>query len=275
MPSDPLHPPGDWTTLTALCQPGALEQIAADLRTELGRRDVAASYLSARLTRPVVARTVAAIVLDDRCPDPHPSTTFVHRKQTAFDDVAFTSHRVAVLAGDPAAGEPDSITVADRLELAHWWATRLVATLAPLLNAARACLTISRRNQWGAVAARVGSSSIAADRIRDGNGSAGWDRATELLDALDGCAPVPIERPTPLAIGWAGATIVHAMKGTCCLKWHTKPEAHRPTGEGYCTTCPLVDPACHLKRLRTKLKASCEPQPPGDPGPPKEGREPR
>lgn len=244
-----------WHRVDRLVEDGLVDAMAAELVASEGRRDVAASYLGSRLVGPVVGRTVAALVLDQRCPGPAPDGVALRLHDDGwFDRVAFTRPTIAVLEGDPAAGHPGTVVLPDPAALRTWWAGRLVNTVAPLLDAVRERFAYGTRGLWGSLADRVGGIATAVDRERGGTGPGGWLAAGPLLDALAEHAPVPLTRPTPLPVPWSGGESWFSTKGTCCLYYRTEPDADPATGGGYCSTCPLVEPACRTRRLAAWLE---------------------
>lgn len=245
----------DWVCLGAAEESGFVEDLGARLLEVLGRPNVAGSYLGARLTDPLVSRTVAALLTDRRCPDPALRDVFVHRRDVKIDRIAFTGS-VAVLGDDPRAGCPGVVVLEDLAALRAWWAERVVDAVDPLLNSVRRRFRFGLRGLWGAVAGRVGSTAVALDRGRGGSGETGWRAAELLLDALAAYAPVRIVRPTPLAVNWSGGTSCFSVKGTCCLKYLVKPECDLATGSGFCSACPLVAEPCLQATVIRKLERS-------------------
>lgn len=248
-------PCGDgWVGLDELLSGGVVDRMAAQLLAQEGRPDVAGSYLGSHLTGPLVARTVAAMVLDGRCPDPDPSNVVVHlHPEGWFDMVSFRTSSAAVLDGDPAASDRRSVVLPDRPALHQWWAERLVACLEPLLDAVRARLPYGRRGLWGAVADRVASSALTVARQGGRPGQAAWAEATGLLDALAHHAPVPFVRPASVEVrSQHGRRALFPVRGTCCLYYLTV-DGPDPCGEGYCATCPFMDPAQRHRRLAASL----------------------
>ena len=135
-----------WVALDELVTSGLVDRMAAELRSSEGRADVAGSYLGSRLAGPLVGRTVGALALERRCPDPDPSNVAVHLHDDGwFDDLAFLEPRAAVLADDPAAGEPGTVAVSDPAALRAWWAPRLAGAVGPLLDAVRGRTPYGRR----------------------------------------------------------------------------------------------------------------------------------
>ncbi|MGH9153615.1 MAG: IucA/IucC family C-terminal-domain containing protein [Acidimicrobiales bacterium] len=249
-----------WVRLDELVVSGLLDRVAEDLRARQGRGDVAGSYLGSHVAVPFVASTVAALVVDGRCPDPDPSNVSVHLHDAGwFDGVRFLEPRAAVLPDDPAAGQPGTVVVADAAALRQWWAEAITAALCPMLEAVRARLPYARRGLWGSVADRVAGVALTAGRGAGRPGAEGWAVATELLDALAAHAPVRLTRPSPLRVtsptgreGW------FPIRGTCCLYYLTV-EGPDPCGDGYCTTCPFTDPDHRQRRLAAWLDEEAEP----------------
>lgn len=241
-----------WTTLEAATRPDAIADLATDILSETGHHAAAASYLAARLTQPVVSRSVAAVLLDRRCPALSPPHVALHRSKNKFDHVAFTGSW-AIVSGDVGPLEPGVVEVSDPEALRSWWARNLVAGLTPVFEASRARLRFARRGLWSLVATRVGSTATALDRLRGGSGEAGWAEAAHLLDALQEHAPVRLTRPTPLPVVYGGDTLWHTTKATCCLKYHTKTHVDRSNGLGHCSTCPLVERECRVAQLVAKI----------------------
>lgn len=249
--SVPNAEPG-WVLLSEAVQSGLVDALATELMTKLGPRpNVVGSYLGARLTDPLVSRTVAALVLERRCPDPDARAVHVHRTEAEIDRIAFTGD-AAMLHSDPWAGGPGP-TFGNVAELRDWWAAGIVATVEPLLATVHERFRFGRRGLWGSVATRVGGTVAAIARDPEAGGAASWREAELLLDALAAHAPAGIVRPTPLLIAWSGGPSLYSVKATCCLKYRVKPEADMATGKGYCSTCPLVAEPCMQANLARKL----------------------
>lgn len=236
----PPEGPG-WFVLSSVLEAGLLDRLAAELVESVGRRDVAGSYLGSHLTSPVVSRAVSAVALDRRCPDLDAATVSVHLHADGwFDGVAFGGATVAVLAGDPVAGEPGTVELSDLAELRTWWAVRTAAAVTPLLDAVRARLGFGRRGLWGSVADAVARASLTMARVNGVDPATSWHDAAALVDALAQVAPVPLVRPTPFMVEWSGGTSCLAVRGTCCLYFRTVADPD-PRGEGFCTSCPFMD----------------------------------
>lgn len=249
-------PHGDgWARLDTVIGPGLLDRMADALLAEQGRRDVAGSYLGSHLVGPLLGATVGAMALDQRCPDPDPAGLAVHlHPEGWFDRLSFLHPRVAVLAQDPAAGQPDTVVLADPVSLRAWWAERTVAAVEPLLDAVGQRLGSARRGLWGSVADRVAGVWLAAARAANRPGEVAWAEAMGLLDALAEHAPVRLSRPSPFPVAASAAGQAwFPVRGTCCLYYLTV-EAPDPCGDGYCTTCPFTDPGHRERKLATWLQ---------------------
>ncbi|MFP5317797.1 MAG: hypothetical protein ACLGI2_05820 [Acidimicrobiia bacterium] len=248
-------PSGDgWFGIDELVDRGVVDGMAADLLTQEGRPDVAGSYLGSHLTGPVVARTVAAIVLDRRCPDPCPSNVAVHlHPDSWFDQLWFRTPAAAAVDGDPAGADRACVVLADVALLRTWWAERLVACLVPLLDAVRARLPYGRRGLWGAVADQVAASALTVARQAGLPCRPAWEEAAGLLEALARHAPVAITWPSPFEVrSPRGREAVFPVRGTCCLYYLTV-DGPDPCGDGYCITCPFTDPDHRHRTLADRL----------------------
>jgi hypothetical protein len=246
-----------WIRLDQVVSDGWVDRCAEMLVAREGRADVAGSYLGAGLVGPLGLRTVAAICLDRRAPDPAPDGVRVHRNaEGGFDGMAFARPAMAVLPTDAAAGQggsPGTAVVADLDALVDWWAERLVAAATPLIESIRARLPFGRRCLWGGLADRVAYPPLALARRRGWDGAAAWAEATRLIDALARHAPMRFARPKPFTVDWAGGETWFSIKGTCCLRYRTAPGPD-PCGACNCNSCPILDDAERLARWRAHLE---------------------
>lgn len=243
-----------WFVMSSVVDDGLVGRLSARLAASLGRRDAAGSYLGSHLTGPLVSRSVAAVALDRRCPDLDPAAVAAHLHADGwFDDVAFLGPTVAVLAGDPVAGQPGTVVVSGLGELRAWWAARTVVAIAPLLDAVRARLPFGRHGLWGSVADAVAGASLTVSRAEGAASTTSWADAASLLDALAAAAPVPLARPRPFMVPWSGGEACLPVRGTCCLYYRTVADPD-PAGEGYCTSCPFVDDGHRRRRWASWLE---------------------
>ena len=246
-----------WVCLDQVLKGGLVDRYAEELVAREGRRDVAGSLLGARLVGPLGLRTAAAVCLDRRAPDPTLESVHVHHNtEGGVDGVAFARPAMAVLPTDPAleqGASPGTVVLGDVDALVDWWAERLVAAAAPLIEAIRARLPFGRRCLWGGLADRVAYPPLALARRTGGDGAAAWAEATTLIDALAHHAPVRFARPKPFVAGGPCGDVWFSVKGTCCLRYRTalRPD---PCGAGNCNSCPILDDAQRLIRWRAHLQ---------------------
>lgn len=254
-------PQGDgWARLDTVIGSGLLDRMATELLADHGRRDVAGSSLGSHLVGPLLGATVGAMALDRRCPDPDPAGVVVHlNPQGRFDRLSFLDPWVAVLGNDPAAGQPDTVVLADPASLRAWWAERTVAAVEPLLDAVGQRLGSARRGLWGSVADRVAGVLLAVARTANRPGEAAWTEAMTMLDALAEHAPVRLSRPSPFPVGAFAGQAWFPVRGTCCLYYLTV-EAPDPCGDGYCTTCPFTNPEHRQRKLAAWLDEQQDPR---------------
>ncbi len=201
-----------------------------------GHRATAGSMLGDALVRAVVHPTVSALVLERRCPDPAASNVAVRLDEAGdFARAAILRPHVAVLAGDPAAGDPDSIVVDDLPDLVAWWARHTAATLAPLLSRVRARAPFGLPALWGNVADAVTSITLWIGQLAGQDPCALWAFSQRLVEALAAHAPVRLARPRPFPVVDPMGEQWYQVRGTCCLSYRSA------LGEGFCSTCPLRD----------------------------------
>jgi len=227
---------GGWVPLDRVERAGHLDGWLAAFTATHGRRAVAGSTVGGELAGAVVGPAVAAIVLDGRCPDPAVDNLAVWPDEEGYlRRRAVLGRRLAVLPGDPAAGQPHSEVVADEPALDEWWARRTAASLAPLLAAVRARAPFGVRGLWGGASDEVTRTAIRVAQLAGRAPDVAWARALRLVDALARHAPVALTRARPFPVSHPGGVRLFQVCGVCCLY-------HRSAlGEGYCTTCPLRD----------------------------------
>ena len=113
--------------------------------------------------------------------------------------------------------------------------------------AVRARAPFGVSGMWGCAADQVGS--IVTRRQRAGGHAALWDDAVGFLDALSAHAPRLRARPRLVMVDWEGGPSPFSIQGTCCLLYKTSPAADSTTGDGYCSTCPLLGDEVRRARL--------------------------
>lgn len=242
-------PAAGWVELAAAVRDGRLDAWLASLALRHGDRRAAGSLLGGLLARVVVEPTVSAMVLETRCPDPA-----IENLLASVDDDGELSRcgmvrpTMAVLPGDPAAGDVHSVVVKDEAALLHWWASRAGATLTPLLAAVRARAPFGLPGLWGAVSDLVTGIAVWIGRLAGRDPDATWSHAQRMVDALAGFAPVRLTRAKPFPVAHGDGHHWFQVRGTCCLSYRSILEAG-PLDERYCSTCPLRDDDSRRRHL--------------------------
>jgi hypothetical protein len=251
-------PPDGWITLDTAETDGRLDAWLDALVTTHGRRNVAGSMLAVQLGEIAVGLPVAAMLADDRCPDPAVTNLAGRLHPEGYlDGRAVRTPTVAVLPTDPAAGRPDSVVMPDEAAMTAWWAARTAATLGPLLAAVRARAPFSLRNLWGVVADEVAGTAVWVAQLTGRDPRAAWQRSQRLLDALAEHAPYPLGRGALFPVAHPCGERMFQVRGTCCL-YYRSAAVTGPPSEAFCNTCPLRDDESRLRRLHDHLTATAE-----------------
>jgi hypothetical protein len=253
-------PGGDWVPLAEAERGGHLDGWLARLAQVHGRRNVAGSLVGGLVGEAVAGLTVAAITLDRRCPDPAAGNVAVRvHADGHLERRGVLGPAVAVLPGDPAAGDPRSVLVGDEAALHEWWAARAAASLAPLLAAVRARAPFGLRRLWGGVADEVAGTAIWIAQLAGRDAGEAWGLGRRMVDALARHAPVGLARGRPFDVGYPGGRRLFQVRGTCCLSYRSATETG-PPAEAFCSTCPLRDDDSRRRHLRDHLlEAHAEP----------------
>lgn len=244
------HGPG-WMRLDRIGSDVLASRVDALAGEHGGRRDVAGSYLGARLARAVVAVPAATLATARRVPV-SAGCLWVHEHEGGwFDGVAYERGAAWVLRGDAAARHPSAHPVPDGVALRDAFVDDVVAVLGPLLDDLRPLVPYGRAGLWGAVADEMTAAVLHAARIADRDQGSAWDETTALCDALAARVRWLRARPRPVPVTWAGGESICAVRGTCCLyfKTHVGPDADR-----YCTTCPHRDDTSRAARWRRQVE---------------------
>ncbi|GGM54763.1 hypothetical protein ACFFX1_19360 [Dactylosporangium sucinum] len=240
---DVLSEPGPaWVPLDRFVDGGHADALLDLLERRHGRRNVAGSLLGGILAEAVAGSTVAALVLDDRCPDPAADNIVLRiHEEGHLDRRAFRGAAVAVRAA------------VDDLE--DWWAARVVATLTPLFEAVRARAPFGLRLLWGAAADEAAGTAIRVAQLAGRDADLAWEHAQRLVDALAVHAPVPLTRGAPFPVAWPGGRHLFQVRGTCCLYYRSALESG-VRDESCCSTCPLRDDGSRHRLLRDYLSST-------------------
>jgi hypothetical protein len=248
-----------WDSLrTSDFVPRWIDALAAGGEEAPWPRAVAGSFVGCQLVAPVVRAAAAMALLESRAPDVSPGNVLVHQHEAGwFDRIAVRSPTVAVLAGDPAAGDADAVVLADRRDLHRWLAERIVASLDPVLQAVRAATRLGLPALWGSVGDDVAAMVLVArdagatlDESREA-----WRRADALVEEIAVLAPRLRTRPQAETVAGPTGPVLVTVRGTCCLDYRTPAgAARRACGEpAYCLACPLEDAAVRRARWERYL----------------------
>ncbi|MEV6971429.1 (2Fe-2S)-binding protein [Hamadaea sp. NPDC051192] len=219
-----------------------------------GHRAVAGSLLGGALARGVVQPAVAALVLERRCPDPSASNLVVRLDEAGdFARSAVLSSAMAVLPGDPAAGDEHSHVLNDDGDLVEWWAKRTAATLTPLFLAVRARAPFGVPGLWGGAADEVSSVALWIGRLARHDPYAVWAYAQRLVGALAEHAPVRLTRPRPFPVEHPAGDHWFQVRGTCCLSYRSVLAEGDPKEDRFCSSCPLRDDDSRHRHLYAYL----------------------
>lgn len=229
------------------------EQAVARLLAEQEKHDdggpaLAAQQLVGRLVGIPTQLLAMAVAAERRLPVATPDQMSVRWIDKGagprVGGVAFTSGRMLVLPGDPAATGPDVTVVGGAAELG----AELVATVHGLSeNVVENASRLSRRGRralWQTVADRIANGYLL---VAKHGGSV--EEARRATDAVLSAAPKPLHCSIDwLQIEHAGEQHLYKRKSVCCLIY--KAPAFK---DDYCSTCPLLDRAENERRLRERL----------------------
>lgn len=233
--------PGWHTAGDLLADDGAgLNRLLADISARTGGQpDVAASYLAGWYASPVISVAVAGWFLHRRVLDVARANVSLHVHQDGWlDAIAIEGPGMAVVPGDPAAGEPGVVVVADEGALRAHLVTSLLGHLSPVVAAIRARSPIGLRALWGTIADDIGFAFLTAGRH-----VGALDLARAEADAVLAAASPPLQAlPVWFPFEHRGEPTLHLIRDTCCL-------AHKTTDHGYCTTCPSTSDEERCQRL--------------------------
>lgn len=241
-----------WHRFAGLADPGLLTAWHRELAAREGDRRTAAAYLGGWVAAAAVETWALPALAEARLPLAGPAAVSLHRhaEEGWFDAVAAPSP-LAVLPGDPAAGQVGAIVVADREALLDLLAERLL-TLEVVFDMLAATLPVGAGALWGGLADSVGGRALWLARLLDSDRDAAWRDAQAITDRLAARQPRLRVRPHPFPVAYSGGEELFQVRGTCCLYYRTVAEPD-PDGEGYCGTCPLRTDASRTRRLRAHL----------------------
>lgn len=170
------------------------------------------------------------------------------------DSVSVEDERVAVLAGDPAAGLPGTVAVGDRAELYDALVDKLMA-VEPLLAVVREVTSLGWPALWGEVADELGGTALWLAQLYGRDRWAAWDDANAVIDRLMAREPRLKVRPRPFPVEWSGGAELYQVRGTCCLHYR-KGKATHAGEELYCPGCPIRSDEWRMERFRAHLEGA-------------------
>lgn len=213
-----------------------------------GHRDVAASYVAGWLGSIVLEGPMHALRTELRTWHARADSLLVHRHAEGWiDGIAVLDDLVRVLPDDPDAGAPGTEIVADAAIMRRDLATEAAELLTPMFELLRSWAPFGLAGMWGTTADEIAGTAVWAARRAGHDCDEAFRAAGELLDELATRAPRLRVRPTLVEVPWSKGTASLARKGTCCLWYKTQTEPD-PSGEGYCSSCPLREPTSQVER---------------------------
>jgi hypothetical protein len=214
-----------------------------------GRRDVAGSYLSASIAGMVAGIPAGAVIAAGRAWPLEPSGIALHLHADGwFDGMALKSPALWVLPDDPDAGDADSTVFPSAGDLRDRLASEIVRVLNPIFAAVRSATGYPARSMWGLLADGIAGMALWRDRSSGTLDPDVWERAVEVIDALQERVRLMKARPTLAEVTSGASCVRFAVKGTCCLYFKTFDGNPDPDGEGYCSSCPLRSDASRHRR---------------------------
>lgn len=228
----------------------------AELRgTACGHPDLAGALIVYRLAGALAELVVGTVLDQQRCIDLGPAGLSLRFGDAArLDEVSVSAPTVAVLDGDPAAGEEGTRLVPSDAALRAVAVESLVSMFEPLAAAVRARAPFGLAGMWGTLADHLAEVAVRRARERRRDVEAAWSASAVLIDELADRAPRLRARPRRQVVPvGAGATAAVVAKGTCCLIYKAGGQPAAP-GAGpkrssrhlieaaACTSCPLRTP---------------------------------
>jgi hypothetical protein len=230
-----------WVNLARALADGEVEHWIARVEGNVGRRDVASSFLGGWLAAPFVQTSVAAVLLGSRAVPMPPDDVYLHPHPDGwFDGVALPD---ACLPRLPAGTSDDRCcpVLPDEETLHDTWARSLAGVLTPLFDDVSERGRFGRRGLWG-VGAVDRAMSVATEQARREPEHA--ERTMRSIDAmlraLQRHAPVVLPRARVFPVAWRDEVLPFEIKSSCCLFYKTTEPLDRKA-ESYCTGCPLIE----------------------------------
>lgn len=232
-----------------LSDPAALDAwYRAELdATARGHADLAGALIVYRLAGALAELVIGVLFDQRRCVELTLGAVSLRFGAAArLDEMSVASPAVAVMADDPAAGEPGTTVVASEGRLRAVAVEGLVAVFAPLTEAVRARAPFGLRGMWGTLADHLAEVAVRRARERRLDVDGAWSAAEILIAELAAREPLLRARPRRQVVTCDAGTGTFVAKGTCCLiyKAADRPgsgpaSARRLIESAACTSCPL------------------------------------
>jgi hypothetical protein len=243
-----LGAPAGWPPAGAIvCAGPALDDLLAKATatTGGGRADIGATLLAEGYAFALALRAVGTLLFGTRIPAMAPDDV---RLEFAGGDATITGMAFAGgaygVAGDPRAGDPSLVAVADEAALLACLHAEMEAHLGPLLEAIAAATGRPRQALWRSAGDRLGGAFLWLGEVV-GMRERAWDLGTRCM-RLAG----------PLGVGAGFRVLDHAgiaeptrNRRGCCL-------IYRVEGNDTCFTCPLTSEAERCARLASRAQAA-------------------
>jgi hypothetical protein len=242
-----VRAPDHWTAAGSLVRPGpALDDLLArsTRATATTRADIGGTLLAEGYAWALSVRAVGTLLFGRRIPAmAHDVVALeIAADGTTITGVAFTGGAYGV-EGDPAAGDPSLVLLADEDALLACLHAELTRHLQPLLEAIAAATGRPLGALWRSAGDRLGGAFLWLGEVVGARERA-WDLGTRCMQGAG-----------PLAVGAGFRVIEHAgiaeptrNRRGCCLIW-------RAEGQQTCFTCPLTTDAERRARLEARAAA--------------------
>ncbi|HEY8525144.1 MAG TPA: hypothetical protein VIL48_09285 [Acidimicrobiales bacterium] len=239
-----------WVRLAdRLAEPAGLDAwLAAELAgTAKGHRDLAGSLMAYRLAGSLAELVVVPLLGERRAFVLSPEGLWLSFAGARIDAVGLPAPTVAVLASDPAAGQPGTLVAGSTDSLHTMAADGLAATFAGVAAEVRARAPFGLAGIWGTLADHLADVALRWARDTGGDPDTAWTEVKTLIDALAQTPEVRLRtRPKRHDVTCPAGSGAFATRGTCCLIYKThEPAPGEPDGTpdriaaAACTSCPL------------------------------------
>ena len=237
-----------WLPATERIHPGpAVDDLVAraTATSQTERADIGGTLLAEGYAWALAVRAVGTLLFGELVPAMAPDEVWIELAagDATITGVAFAGGAYGI-AGDPRAGDPSLVVLADAAALLACLHEELRAHLAPLLATISDATGRPLRALWRSAGDRLGGAFLWLGEVV-GVRERAWDLGTRCMQASG-----------PLAVGAGFRVLEHAgiaeptrNRRSCCLIW-------RADGQGTCFTCPLTPEADRRARLEARALAA-------------------